>query len=200
MDGGVIAAIICAVIAVLLAVALFICWRRYPHWFLQREKPFNSFIKVEVKPYSRYQTPQRVSRLDSTGSENEEKRYSFKNNVYNEAGGGGVGGGAEVTICPIYASIQDNLNKEAVKSDEQNNIPKCQRHNSEHKSSKKGMYQKCFSLQSHLTSRPVCTHMLQHYFSIRKQHKLVVFHIRIYVLGATEHLISFLVTFRVNSC
>ena len=139
LSGGVIAAIICAVVAVLVAVALFICCKRYPHWFSQREKPFNSFIKVEVKPYARHHTPQRVSRLDSTASENEEKRYSFKNNVYNEAGGKS---GAEVTICPIYASIQGDLNKGTIKSDEQNNIPKGERLYSEHKSSKKGVYRK----------------------------------------------------------
>ena len=138
LDGGVIVGIICAVIAVLLAVVLFICWRRYPHWFFQREKPFNSFIKVEVKPYSHYQAPQRVSRLDSTASENEEKRYSFKNNVYNDIGGGG----ADVTACPIYASIhsiQDNMDKAASAGGELNNLSKCHRHNSEQKPPKKGL-------------------------------------------------------------
>lgn len=42
-----------------------------------------------------------------------------------------------MTISPIYASIRDDLNKGAVKSDEQNNIPNCERHYTEHKSSKK---------------------------------------------------------------
>lgn len=136
MDGGVIAGIICAVIAVLLAVVLFICWKRYPHLIFQREKPFNSFIKVELKPYPHYQAaPQRVSRLDSTASDNEEKRYSFKNKLSSEGGGGG----ADVTACPIYASIQENLNKNPSETDELNNLSKCNRHNSEQKP-KKGMY------------------------------------------------------------
>lgn len=137
MDGGVIAGIIFAVIAVLLAITLFICWKCYPHLLFQREKPFNSFIKVEVKPYAHYHAPQRVSRLDSTASENEEKRYSFKNNLCSEGGGGG----ADVTVCPIYASIQDNLNKKDSADGNLNNLSKCQKHNSEQKSPKKGMYQ-----------------------------------------------------------
>lgn len=136
LDGGVIAGIICAVIAVLLAVVLFICWRHYPHLIFQREKPFNSFIKVEVKPYAHYQAPQRVSRLDSTASENEEKRYSFKNNLCSEGGGGG----ADVTACPIYASIQDNLNKKASAGEELNDLSKFHRHNSQLKPPKKGIY------------------------------------------------------------
>lgn len=123
-------------IAVVLAVVLFICWKRYPHLIFQREKPFNSFIKIEVKPYAHYQAPQRVSRLDSTASENEEKRYSFKNNMCSEGGGGG----ADVTACPIYASIQDNLNKEPSAGNEYNNPSKCHRHSSEQKPPKKGMY------------------------------------------------------------
>ena len=136
MDGGVIAGIICAVIAVLLAIALFICWKCYPHLLFHREKPFNSFIKVEVKPYAQYHAPQRVSRLDSTVSENEEKRYSFKNNLCSEGGAGG----ADVTACPIYASIQENLNKSDDSPDGNlNNLSKCQRHNSEQKPPKKGM-------------------------------------------------------------
>lgn len=124
-------------IAVLLAVVLFICWKRYPHLIFQREKPFNSFIKVELKPYPHYQAPQRVSRLDSTASDNEEKRYSFKNKLSSEGGGGG----ADVTVCPIYASIQDSLDKKASETDELNNLSKCHRHNSEQKPPKKGMYQ-----------------------------------------------------------
>ena len=114
-----IAAIICAVIAVLLAIAFFICWKCYPHLF-HREKPFNSFIKVEVKPYAHYHAPQRVSRLDSTVSENEEKRYSFKNNMCSE---GGVRG-ADVTACPIYASVQENLNKSDSADGNLNNLSK----------------------------------------------------------------------------
>ena len=152
MDGGVIAGIICAVIAVLLAIALFICWKCYPHLLFQREKPFNSFIKVEVKPYAHYHAPQRVSRLDSTVSDSEEKRYSFKNIMCSKGGDAG----ADVTICPIYASIQENLDKSDSADGNLNNVSKCQRHTSEQKPPRKGMYQKLyltFNLAVHCRAR-----------------------------------------------
>lgn len=130
MDGGVIAGIICAVVAVLLAIGLFICWWRYPHWFFQREKPFNSFIKVEMQPYNHYHAPRRVSRVDSNASECEEKRYSFRNNAHNAT--------ADVTACPIYASIADSTENEATVNGSVSSTHKFHRHSSDMKPLKKG--------------------------------------------------------------
>ena len=78
--------------------------------------------------------PHRVSRLDSTASECDEKKGSFKRNVPN----GGGGGGAEVTACPIYASIGENLDKEAATNDYVNNTHKFHRVGSGVKPLKKG--------------------------------------------------------------
>ena len=137
MDGGIIAGIVCAVLALLLAVALFVCWRLKPHWVFHRQTPFNTFIKVELKPYSHYQAPQRVSRLESSGSDSEEKRYSFKNNMFqNMKGGGGEAG--DVNACPIYASIQDDLKKESSKSNNSVNHSNCSLHGPDKRHSKKG--------------------------------------------------------------
>ena len=135
LDGGVIAGIICAVLVVLVVIVLFVCWWRYPHWFFQREKPFNYFIKVEMQPSNIYGAQhRRVSQLDSTASECDEKRSSYKRN--GQSGGGG--GGAEVTACPIYASIGENLDKEAATNGYVNNTHKFHRVGSDVKPLKKG--------------------------------------------------------------
>ena len=137
MGGGVIAGIICAVIAVLLALILFICWWRHPHWFFQREKPFNSFIKVEMQPYNHYQGSQRVSRVSSAASECEEKRLSFRNRTHSGVGSAG----ADVTPCPIYASVGENMDKESTTNGNVNSTHKClHRHGSDLKPLKKGLY------------------------------------------------------------
>ena len=132
MDGGVIAGIICAVIAVLLAIVLFICWWRYPHWFLKREKPFNYFIKVEMQNDTLNHSSRRVSRLDSTASESQENtvRYVSKNTA--------PSGGADVTACPIYASIGDNIENEATANGNVQGTRKLYRHGSDIKPLKKG--------------------------------------------------------------
>lgn len=143
MDGGVIAGIICAVIAVLLAVVLFICWWHYPHWFFQREKPFNHFIKVEMQPYNQYGENRRVSRLESTASECEEKRRSLRNTGSANSSRGV--GGADVTACPIYSSIGADMDKESTTNgyvQYVNGFQKLHRHDSDIKPLKKGLLQR----------------------------------------------------------
>lgn len=140
MDGGVIAGIVCAVIAVLLAVALFICWWRYPHWFFHREKPFNHFIKVEMQPYNQYDENRRVSRVESTASECEEKRSSLRN-TGNTNSSRRVGG-ADVTACPIYASVGTDMDNESNTNGYVNGSQKLHRHGSDIKPVKKGLLQR----------------------------------------------------------
>lgn len=81
-------------------LSLFICWWRFPHLF-QRDKAINYFIKVEMQPYG---SPRRVN---SNVSEYVEKANNVRNRYQN---GTGVSH-AEVTACPIYASIGENLEK-----------------------------------------------------------------------------------------
>lgn len=101
LSGGEIAGIICAVLAVVLIIlSLFICWCRFPHLF-QRNKAINHFIKVEMKPYG---SPRRVN---SNVSEFVEKANNARNRYLN--GTGVSHAHAEVTACPIYASIGENL-------------------------------------------------------------------------------------------
>lgn len=135
MNGGVIAGIIIAALAVLVAIVLFVCWWRYPHWLFQREKPFDYFIKVEMQPYNQSDSSRRVSRLDSTASESEEKRNSMKKNAQSVRGGVE----AEVTACPIYASVGEKLDKEAAVNDYVNGNHKFHRLGSDVKPLKKGL-------------------------------------------------------------
>lgn len=101
IDGGVIAGIIFGALAVLVIVVLFICWWRFPYWLpvLHRDKPFNYFIKVEMQPAA---SPQRVER---NASAYEQKKNNQRHDSHN---GSGVRH-ADVTACPIYASVGEKL-------------------------------------------------------------------------------------------
>ena len=67
----------------------------------QRDRAINHFIKVEMKPYG---SPRRVN---SNVSEFVEKANNARNRYQN--GTGVSHAHAEVTACPIYASIGENL-------------------------------------------------------------------------------------------
>lgn len=107
LNVGSIIGIICAALVVLLSIVLFICWRRGYCVLSRVQKPLSSFIHVELKPYSRYQNNlRRVSRL-SGSIDSDEGKADIPNNTLNCEG-------ADVTACPIYASIHDNLNKNSL--------------------------------------------------------------------------------------
>ena len=76
-------------IVALLGVA---CWWRYKNWKLRGEKPFNHFIKIELRPYNSSHGTQRISRLSSCVEEKIDP---------------------DVELRPVHASITDTERLEA---------------------------------------------------------------------------------------
>ena len=91
-DAGLIAGIVCGTLVFILALLGVACWWRYKNWKLRGEKPFNHFIKIELRPYNSSHGTQRISRLSSCVEEKIDP---------------------DVELCPVYASITDTERLEA---------------------------------------------------------------------------------------